>query len=217
MPGPGHGIQLANGRLLLQVWNRKALGVIGEGTIPVEERKYGISTLYSDDHGETWRYGAAFGHDLNMNESRLARLENGNVYVNARSTVPGERNNHRITAISRDGGIHWENIKIDKNFPLSDQCDAGLVSMKDADNEHLLLYSKNESTEGRKNLVVRLSSDGGKSWPVARVVDEGTAWYSDLADLPDNTVLLIYETGKNSPVYCVRFNLHWLNDNQKPS
>ena len=218
MPGPGHGIQLSNGRLLLQVWNRKALGVMGEGTIPVEERTYGISTLYSDDHGETWQYGSAFGHNLNMNESRMVELENGNMYINARyvPTKPGERNNHRVTAISHDGGIHWENIEIDKNFPLSNHCDAGLVSMKrSTDNEHLILYSKNESTEGRKNLVVRLSDDGGKSWPVAKVADEGPAMYSDMAVLPDNTVLLMYETGKNSPVYCIRFNLDWLKNNKE--
>ena len=217
MPGPGHGIQLSNGRLLLQVWNRKALGVMGEGTIPVEERKYGISTLYSDDHGETWQYGSAFGHGHNMNESRMVELENGDVYINARyvPVEPGERNNHRVTAISQDGGISWENIKIDKNFPISNHCDAGLVSMKrNTDNKHVLLYSKNESTEGRKNLVVRMSEDEGQSWPVAKVADEGPAMYSDMAVLPDNTVLLMYETRKNSPVYCIRFNLEWLNNKE---
>lgn len=218
MPGPGHGIQLSSGRLLLQVWNRKALGVLGEGTIPVDERKYGISTMYSDDHGETWHFGAAFGENLNVNESRMAELENGDVYINARyvPTEPGVRNNHRVTAISHDGGIHWENVKVDKNFPISNHCDGGLVSLNgSSENQGLLLYSKNESTEGRENLVVRLSKDDGESWPVSKVVDEGEAWYSDMAVLPDNTILLIYETGKDSPVYCVRFNIDWLTHNNE--
>jgi sialidase-1 len=188
---------------------------MGEGAIPVEERKYGICTLYSDDQGDTWQYGSAFGHGFNVNESRMVELENGDVYVNARYVPlePGERNNHRVTAISHDGGISWEDIKIDENFPLSNHCDAGLVSMKrSTDGGYPMLYSKNESTEGRENLVVRLSEDEGESWPVSKVVDKGPAWYSDMAVLPDNTILLMYETGKNSPVYCVRFNLDWLNN-----
>ncbi|MEX2569454.1 MAG: sialidase family protein [Cyclobacteriaceae bacterium] len=220
MPGPGHGIQLENGRLLLQLWNRKALGILGEGQIPADERQYGISTIYSDDGGQIWNYGSSFGHDgRNMNESRLAELHNGDVYVNARYTEdnPGDRNNHRAVAISKDQGVSWQNILIDENFPKSNQCDAGLIAIpqNNGDNKNILLYSKNESTEGRENLTVRLSFDEGKSWPVSRVVDEGPAWYSDMALLPDHTVLLIYETGKDSPVKVVRFNLDWLNEEDK--
>lgn len=214
MPGPGHGIQLSNGRLLLQVWNRKALGSLEKGEVPVTEREYGVCTICSDDHGETWQYGSAFGHDgLNMNESRMAELSNGDVYMNSRyvPTEPGNRNNHRIVATSRDGGENWVDIRVDINFPVSNHCDAGLVALKYQD-KNLLLYSKNESVEGRKNLVIKLSYDEGKTWPVSKVIDKGSAWYSDLAVLPDNTILLLYETGKNSPVYCVRINISWLED-----
>lgn len=209
MPGPGHGIQLSGGRLLLQLWNRKALGIMDKGPIPIADRQYGICTMYSDDHGETWKYGSAFGQDLNMNESRMVELDNGDVYLNSRYS--GERNNYRAVATSHDGGIRWEEMKIDQSFPLSSNCDAGLIGIRE-NGKHYLLYSKNESSDGRKNLVVRLSADEGRSWTVAKVVDEGPAQYSDMAVLPDNTVLLIYETGKNAPVYCVRFNLDWLKE-----
>lgn len=213
MPGPGHGIQLSNGRLLLQVWNRTALGTFDKGLIPVDERKYGICTIYSDDNGDTWEYGSSFAHNgLNGSESRIAELDDGSIYLNTRYVK--ERNSHRMIAYSFDKGISWSNIEIDQNFPLSNTCDAGLIALKNENqNKTLLLYSKNESLEGRKNLVVRLSSDGGKSWPVSKVVDEGSALYSDLAVLPDNLILLIYETGKNSPLYCVKFNLEWLFKN----
>lgn len=210
MPGPGHGIQLSSGRLLLQVWNRKALGIKGKGIIPKADRRYGICTMYSDDHGKTWKYGSSFGHAHNMNESRIVELENGNLYLNARYS--GEKNNHRAVAVSRDGGISWEDERIDESFPVSSNCDAGLISLQ-GNEVHYLLYSKNESGEGRKNLVVRLSADDGDTWPVVKVVDEGPAKYSDMAVLSDKTVLLIYETVKNGPVYGVRFNLDWLRDN----
>jgi len=214
MPGPGHGIQLSNGRLLLQLWNRKALGTIDNGEIPVNERDYGLSTIYSDDHGGSWKYGSSFGHKgLNCGESRIAELENGDIYLNTRYTNVNskEKNNRRMVSISHNNGKDWDKVAIDENFPLSNPCDGGLITIKDKkQNKMLLLYSKNESQKGRENLVVRLSYDNGKTWPVLKVVDTGTAWYSDLAVLPDNTIALIYETGKNNPVYCVRFNLEWL-------
>lgn len=212
MPGPGHGIQLSSGRLLLQVWSRTALGQIDtEGnyhSVPIDERRYGISTLYSDNHGETWQYGSSFGEELRMGESRIVELNNGDVYMNSRYTSK-EKNNYRATAISHDGGINWTELKIDKNFPLSNQCDAGLARLKIKDTTYLL-YSKNESTEGRKNLTIRISSDDGNSWEFIKSIDKGSVSYSDLAVLPDNTILILYETGKNKPMYCVRVNMSWI-------
>jgi hypothetical protein len=210
MPGPGHGIQLSNGRLLLQVWNRTALGGLNGRKASVADRRYGLSMIYSDDHGKSWKYGSAFGHgEFHMNESRMAELANGDVYLNARyvPATPGEKNNFRMTAISHDSGISWEKIGIDRNFPASSPCDAGLAVLRGSgDGPEALCYSKNESTNGRENLVLRVSRDGGKTWPVAHVIDNGPAWYSDLAVLPDQSVYLIYETGKNSPVYGVRLS-----------
>ena len=214
MPGPGHGIQLSNGRLLLQFWNRTALGTFKKGETILDERRYGICAIYSDDHGETWKYGSSFAHNgLNGSESRIAELQNGDIYLNTRYVK--EKNSHRMIEYSYDKGITWRDIRIDRNFPLSNTCDAGLIALKHKKQDKtLLLYSKNESPEGRKNLVVRLSSDGGKSWPISKIVDEGPAMYSDLAVLTDNSILLIYETRNNNPVYCVRFNLEWLKNNR---
>ena len=182
--------------------------------IPVSGRAYGICTIYSDDHGDSWNYGSAVGQDgINMNESRMAELANGDIYLNARysSNEFDPQNNHRAVAISRDRGKSWDDIHIDKSFPKSNPCDAGLVGFRGLDGtENLLLYSKNESPEGRKNLMIRLSEDGGKSWPVFKVIEKGDALYSDLAILPDNSILVIYETGKNSPVFCKKFDLDWL-------
>jgi len=214
MPGPGHGLQLSGGRLLLHVWNRTALGGFGEGMIPIARRKYGLCTLYSDDHGNTWKYGSAFGHDgFTANESRMAELANGDVYINIRyvSLEADLKNNNRLTAISRDKGITWEELKINRDFPETGPCDAGLLAFQNKeDNKNILLYSKNESKKGRERLVVRLSYDGGKTWPISKVAEEGVAWYSDMALLPDNSILLIYEKGECKPIECIKFNLNWL-------
>jgi SSS family transporter len=216
MPGPGHGIQLSTGRLLLQIWNRTALGKISEDgisiPISIENRKYGISTIYSDDHGDTWYYGSSFGEDIHMNESRIVELDNGDVYINARYTIP-DKTAHRATAVSHDCGKNWNDALIDTTFPLTNQCDGGLNKITDSKNgKSYLIYSKNESVEGRKNLTVRLSEDNGKTWPISKTIDTGAASYSDIAILPDHTILILYETGKGKPVYCIRTNLEWILD-----
>lgn len=210
MPGPGHGIQLANGRLLLQVWSRTAIAGLNGSRVPVHERKYGVAMLFSDDHGATWELGEPFGHEgQNVNESRMVELEDGNVYLNARyvNNEPGEKNNYRMTATSDDRGESWKNLKIDRQFPLSNPCDAGLTSLQ-YQGKQLMLYSKNESLHGRKRLMIRVSFDRGKHWPVAKLIDEGPAGYSDMAVLAGHAVLLLYETGRMSPVYCMRVSVN---------
>ncbi|MCH5599815.1 glycoside hydrolase [Niabella ginsengisoli] len=80
LPGPGHGIALSNGRLLLQVWHRHSIKISGSS------RAYGVSTIYSDDHGKTWLAGnyARQTDSLQGNESRLLEISNGDVIMNAR-------------------------------------------------------------------------------------------------------------------------------------
>jgi len=217
LPGPGHGIQLSDGRLLVQLWSRTALGNLDTGIKPVEERKYGLFTIYSDDHGATWKKGRPFGHEgQNMAESRILELDNGNIYVNSRYvSLKQPSPNYRMTAISTDKGISWGEIKVDKNFIQSNAVDAGLArfSSEKKEGKNRILYSKAEHPDGsRKNLVVRLSYDEGKSWEVKKTIDEGIVKYSDLAVLPDKTILCLYETNKGGPLYVARFNLEWLTD-----
>jgi sialidase-1 len=43
---------------------------------------------------------------------------------------------------------------------------------------------------------------------VSKTLDAGPSAYSDLAVLPDGTVLCLYE-GK-ADIFCARFNLEWI-------
>ncbi|MGH2624688.1 MAG: exo-alpha-sialidase, partial [Sphingobacterium sp.] len=74
LPGPGHGIQLKDGRLIVQFWHRKAI------SYAAADRKYGVNCLYSDDHGRTWQVGgdSPLGE---MNESQLVERKNGNLLL----------------------------------------------------------------------------------------------------------------------------------------
>jgi sialidase-1 len=64
---------------------------------------------------------------------------------------------------------------------------------------------------------VKLSSDEGKTWPLAKAIEPGIAGYSDLAVGPDGMIYCFYERGSaggshyNPGFLCLaRFNLAWL-------
>jgi len=68
-----------------------------------------------------------------------------------------------------------------------------------------------------------LSYDEGETWPVKRTLEPEMAGYSDLAVLPDGTVLCLYETGNAQPggspnrqLVLAHFNLEWLTGGNQP-
>jgi sialidase-1 len=80
-------------------------------------------------------------------------------------------------------------------------------------NPHSLELDKNgnEKPAGRgkrQNLSIKLSHDDGKTWPVNKTLDAGPSAYSDLAVLPDGTVLCLYEADQS--IVCARFSLDWI-------
>jgi sialidase-1 len=92
-------------------------------------------------------------------------------------------------------------------------------------NRPLLLHSSPHTTKRdhreRKNVSIHLSRDDGRTWPVRRLLQPGPSAYSDLAVLPDGTVLCFYESGKPgetrrggdwayASLTVARFNLTWL-------
>ncbi|HEY0658712.1 MAG TPA: sialidase family protein, partial [Pyrinomonadaceae bacterium] len=80
LPGPGHGIQTCDGRLVVQIWHRREL------TFPASERNYGVSIIFSDETGETWQTGGTVPlGDAQLNESRIVELTDGDLLLNARS------------------------------------------------------------------------------------------------------------------------------------
>jgi sialidase-1 len=68
----------------------------------------------------------------------------------------------------------------------------------------------------RVNLTLRLSADEGRTWPKSRLLRAGPAAYSSLAQLPDGTILCLYETGEKNfreTLTLARFPVDWLITN----
>jgi sialidase-1 len=195
--GPGVGIQLRRGRLLIPCDHAVA------GTDMLRSH-----VIYSDDHGATWKRGGVVG-DL-TNECQAVELADGTVLINMRSY---HRQNRRAVATSRDGGETWSEIKLDPAL-IEPVCQASLLRYPGGkrDKESLLLFSNPASTK-RERLTVRLSPDGGATWPYARVLHAGPAAYSCLTALPRGEAGCLYERGETNAyqrITFTRFRLDWL-------
>lgn len=178
--GPGVGIQLRSRRLLIPCDH----AVAGTG----EWRSH---VLLSDDHGETWRWGTPL--DVGTNECQAAELADGTVLLNMRSYLEGAGRHRRAVATSRDGGESWSAVAPNPSL-IEPICQASLISLGGDD----LLFA-NPASERRERLTVRLSEDGGRSWPYAQVLHEGPAAYCCLSLLPSGEFACLYECGDSSP------------------
>jgi sialidase-1 len=212
MPGPGHGLQLKSGRLLMQFWNRTAIGT-DAGPVPRDQRAYGLRILYSDDGGTVWKTGPAFGENLGPTESRLVELDDGSLYLNARVDGPGNTERRRAIYIGNDQGLSWKAQGFDTQMPPYTTVDSGLISVR-RDNRQILLLSRAGDSRRRTDLTLSVSLDGGKNWIQHRKVSDGGANYSDLVELKDGSIGLLYGDGPSAhtgfAVKFIRFNLEYL-------
>jgi sialidase-1 len=194
--GPGHGIRLRSGRLVVPVW--LSLGTGAGGHHPSC-----AATIYSDDAGKTWRRGdivADNAPDLpNPNESTIVELSDGRAMINMRNESPRHR---RAVAISPDGATRWSKPQYDDAL-VEPICFASLVSVTAAGGGQPLLawcnpvsnVADKAHVRDRVNLTIRISRDDGKTWPDHRLLEHGIAGYSDLAASADGTIYCFYERG----------------------
>ncbi|MCB1065812.1 MAG: exo-alpha-sialidase [Verrucomicrobiae bacterium] len=215
--GPGHGIQLKKtGRLMVPVW--LAYGTGGAHAPSM------AATIYSDDHGKTWKAGDIAvpneGEFKNPNETAAVELSDGRVMLNTRSVSSPNR---RLVTISPDGATGWSVPRFEDAL-WDPVCMAGLTDIPGKpgtllfSNPHSLKFDKDgkeipASRGSRVNVSIKLSENDGADWIANRTLEEGSSAYSDLAVLPDGTVLCFYERDKRLTV--ARFNLDWVRAGAK--
>jgi len=206
--GPGIGIQLQlgphAGRLLIPCDHRIDRG---EKVRDPDRSEWNSHMMFSDDGGETWRIGAPI--QAGGNECQVVELADGTLLVNTR--MQGGFQGWRGVATSTDGGGTWTPIVHDQNLPCP-KCQGSLVRLRDGS----LLFSNPDPREkpgSRIDLTIRLSHDEGKSWPFAKRLHSGPSAYSSLAELPDGTLLCLYEGGAENfreTLTLARFTRDWL-------
>jgi len=201
--GPGHGIQLQQGahkgRLVIPCDCRDSKG---EGDWGQKGRSLAI---YSDDHGKTWRRGEIT--DKAMNECEVVELADGSLLLSMRNYC---RKNCRAFARSTDGGQTWSAPEHNPQV-YCPTCQASIHRYSLAP-RNIILHS-GPGGGGRKNMTIRASFDEGKTWPIAKILQEGPSAYSDLAVLPGGEIVCLYETGAKGAyesIVLARFTLAWL-------
>jgi Neuraminidase (sialidase) len=213
--GPGHGIQLKNGRLLVPVW-------LSTGTGGHAHRPSCVSVIYSDDSGASWQAGQIVVSDpnpVNPGETTAVQLHDGRVMFNIRH----ESQPHlRGVCTSPDGATGWNKIEFDPQLP-EPICMGSIIRLTEqpAHRRNRILFANphNPDDRRRKNVTVKLSYDEGKTWPVARSVEPGISGYCDLAVGPDGSVFCFYERAsvdesayRPANLTVARFNLEWLTE-----
>lgn len=220
--GPGNGIQLRSGRLVIPSYHVRRLPPEARSALdgPDDNSKIGniverllapyffSHMLYSDDGGRSWKLGG--NAQPKTGECAAAELADGSLLLNMRNYYG---RGLKATARSRDGGLTWTGAGFDEAL-TEPVCQASLIRYgKKGDR---LLFS-NPAAMKRVNMTVRLSEDGGRSWVAQRVLHEGPSAYSSLAELRDGAIACLYERGDKGPYETItfaRFSLDWLK--QRP-
>ncbi len=201
------------GRLLMPVR-------VFTGSNDTEWRPYHYNTsMYSDDGGETWQVSAPFPV-FGTGEGTLAELSDGRIYYNSREHMT---EGNRYIAWSDDGGETWLNPSRCPYLPDGPRshaygCAGGLTRLPIEDHDILVYSNVDDPGTTRQRMTVWASFDGGRSWPVRRVVDEGGGAYSSLvAGQPgtpgEGLIFLLYERRNDErDIQLARFNLTWLTN-----
>ena len=182
LQGPGRGITMQDGTLVFPIQ------YIDKTRIP------NAGIMYSKDRGATWHI---HNHArTNTTEAQVAEVEPGTLMLNMRDNRGGSRAVYTTT----DLGKTWKEHESSRTALIEPVCMASLISVKAKDNalgKDLLIFSNPNSTSERKDMTIKISTDGGKTWSAEHqlLLDEGYNWgYSCLTMIDKETIGILYES-----------------------
>ena len=188
-PAPGHGITLKDGTLVFPTQGRDETG------LPFS------NITYSKDGGKTWKTSNAAYH--NTTESMAVELTDGSIMLNMRDNRNRQEKgikNGRAIAVTSDLGENWTEHETSHGGLIECVCMASIhrhnYSDKDGNKKSVLFFSNPNSKYQRHKQTIKVSFDGGKSWPEKYWIelDEGRgAGYSCLTSINENTIGILYE------------------------
>ena len=149
LQGPGRGITMDDGTLIFPIQ------FIDKTRIP------NAGIMYSKDRGKTWTI-----HNYartNTTEAQVAELEPGTLMLNMRDNRGGSR----AIYTTDDLGKTWKEHESSRSALIEPVCMASLISVKAKDNvlgKDLLIFSNPNTTNARKDITIKISLDGGKTW-----------------------------------------------------
>ncbi|QKD79047.1 sialidase family protein [Actinomyces marmotae] len=200
----GQGIQIQHGehkgRLVQQF-------TIRSGT-PGSFQQRAVS-VYSDDHGATWKAGTPVG--TGMDENKVVELSDGRLMMNSRPSAGARL---RKVATSTDGGQTWSEPVSDKNLP--DAMNNGQIirafpnAAPGTDRAKVLLFTNSPNQTGNRDQgTLSLSCDDGATW-THKLFRKEYVGYTTLAVQRDGSLGLLSEDVINKRITYRNFSLAWL-------
>lgn len=185
--GSGRGLMLQrqkneqlNGRIMFAMSHRFANNNVQEYII------------YSDDEGNTWKFSPQSAYS-GGDESKLVELADGTVMISVRQN--GQRGYNKST----DGGVTWGTQAkwADIN---GNACNGDILYV----NKHVMLHSYPNDGK-RKNVTIKASFDGGKSWSNPYVVCAPSSCYSTMDVTKDGDIAIFYEDNACSTGFVLNY------------
>ncbi len=182
LQGPGRGITMSDGTLVFPTQFIDSTRVPNAGI------------MYSKDRGETWHMHTYAR--TNTTEAQVAEVAPGVLMLNMRDNRGGSR----AVSITKDLGKTWTEHESSRKALQESVCMASLISVKAKDNvlnKDILIFSNPNTTKGRHDTTIKISLDGGVTWPdeYQLLLDEGENWgYSCLTMIDKETIGILYES-----------------------
>jgi len=201
--GPGVGIQTSNGTLVIPAIGRN---------------------IYSTDHGVTWQYKLIPG---GTSEGTIVELNDGRLMRNDRATSSVWETAKRRW-VSRGTLAGTFSTFAPDDVLLDPACEGSIVRYTGSPDRIMILNSA--STETRCKMRVRISYDGGVTWPISRKIydwltdaeafSQGKGGYSSMVKTADYTIGALIEINENTgdsgnshrSIEFHKFNLPWMVD-----
>ncbi|MEV6737773.1 sialidase family protein [Streptomyces sp. NPDC051104] len=202
--GPSHGIQLKRGDKA----GRLVVGAYESPPQPGQDPQL-VGVLYSDN-GDEWFASAtadSAGPGMAPGEPTVAELDNGNVYISARNNN-GSSSGHRTHAVSTDSGATVPAQQVVPSL-TTPEVQASVLALEQTyratPGDTLVLSAPSHPTD-RQNMRIRYSTDRGTTWHDAAQINAKRAGYSDLVELTDGEIGLVYEGGDGFSAAAIYFN-----------
>lgn len=153
--------------------------------------------LYSDDEGATWHLGAI--SQAGGNESTVAECSDGSLLLNMRHFE--RQDSLRLYARSLDGGLTWSEQGEWSDLP-EPRCQGSMLNLtKGGAPTSTLLFCNPHHPRKRLNLSFSVSYDNGTSWSHLKTICEGPSAYSDIVQLDDDRIGILFENGDSKMIY----------------
>lgn len=195
-PAPGRGIVMEDGTLVFPTQGRD------ENGLPFS------NITYSKDDGKTWQTSKAASH--NTTENSVVEHEQGKLMLNIRDNRNRQDKsvtNGRAVFTTSDLGNVWKEHETSHSALIESVCMASLHKHNYVINgvkQEVLLFSNPSSKYHRKNMTIKMSFDGGKTWPSDSwlLLDEGQGrGYSCLTSIDEDTIGIVYEGSGSDLVF----------------